>query len=348
LYFEYGKMLPLPFHRSSRKTERTAESRRATEKRVLARKLDSATQKMQDEQFGAQVIKENPHDYYTHWEIIGSGGFGEVYSAKQRVPKGSKENSELVAIKSVKASSASDVSVVKREILTMDACASPHLVRYFRAFEHDDRIWLVMEFCDGGTLREFCQSNALTEPDIAYICREILLGLQYLHQAHRIHRDLKPENVLLHLSGDVKIGDFGLTIDFMREKLKTSMAGTPCYIAPEMIKNEGYSTKLDIWSLGCLIVEMCDGRPPQYKTPTIAVLFNTAIKDPPTIAHPEEYSVLFNNFLQCCLNKDPNQRLSSTELLKHPFIRLAKTRDGIRQLFGHVFTTRALKAAGLF
>lgn len=347
LHFEYGTRLPLPFARTATKAQNlSAERRRATEYRMLARKLQKANEFMFREEFENSIIHANPQLDYIHWEVVGTGAFGDVFSAKV---KGMAD--QQVAIKSVKAESRSDFALVKREILTMMACDHHNLLTYHKAYDWEERLWVVMEFCDGGTLREFCVSNTLTEPLVAYICREVLSGLAYLHEMPRIHRDIKPENILLLLSGDVKVGDLGLTIEYKPDTLKTSMAGTPYYMAPEMVQGKGYSPKLDLWSFGCLVLELCNGRPPYYRQGTLSVLFQIGTCTPqqvPTLDNRKPWSPQLRNFLDCCLQVDPSQRLTAKDLLHHPFLTRAEDKAVVKKLFGYVFAGRMLKAAGLY
>jgi len=232
-----------------------------------------------------------------------------------------------------------------------------------------------MEYCDGGTLRHFGQNAEVGEQEAAYLCREILKGLEYLHSFGQIHRDLKGDNVLLNLSGEVKIADLGLAAD---EKVASShIAGTPGFIAPEMIKRTGYDTKLDIWSFSCLVVELIDGEPPYQSLPPLKRLMSTASNTSPTLKHPERYSKNFRHFISCCLRPDPNLRSSATQLLhvplqflslcsslcfisfifiakigsfslaKHPFIEQASGKEKIVTLFAAVFMGETLEKTGL-
>jgi len=349
LYFDVGFRLPVPFQKPIDKNAMSARRRRATEARVLARKLERASIAMHDNMFKSMLIQRDPKEDYVRWEVVGHGGFGEVFSAVRRgkdVPVGTKPEPD-VAIKCIRCHNDSDLALVKREILALGACRHANLIKLISAYDHDSCLWVVMEFCNGGSLREFLLSNNMKEPEIAYIATEILKGLEYLAEHDKIHRDLKPDNVLLHISGAVTIADLGLLVDYAREKLKTSMAGTPSYIAPEMIRNESYDSKLDIWSFGCVCLEMANATPPHQKEHIVKCLLGTATQPPPKLRNEGRWSPEFKSFLEGCLNRDPLKRQSATQLLKHPFLQKACEKEVIKAQFRHVFTARALKAAGL-
>jgi len=146
----------------------------------------------------------------------------------------------------------------------------------------------------------------------------------YLHSHKILHRDIKAGNVLLTSEGRAKLADFGvsakLTHTFQR---KNTMVGSPYWMAPEVIsqkKKEGYDAKTDIWSLGITAIELAEGKPPLFDIASLRVIFLIPARDPPTLKDQKKWSHEFNDFIATCLQKDPEKRPSSVELLKHPFV----------------------------
>lgn len=169
-----------------------------------------------------------------------------------------------------------------RETQTMRLCINhPNIITLYQSYHHEHYLWLVMEYCDGGTLGELTSQHHLSESLIAYIVKEILQGLVWLHSKSRIHRDLKPANILLNHDGTVHIADLGLCLEFEQHSITTSLAGTENYISPEMIRNEGYDSATDIWSLGCCLIEMCNKRAPMKHLSTFSVLYRTVMCEEP-------------------------------------------------------------------
>lgn len=341
--FEYNCNLPRCFRKHKIEDHNALARRRHTEARVLRLKVEVAQEHMAQELFDSLQQVANPKERFMEWEVIGHGAFGEVFSAK-RVRCGPNE-SPTVAIKVIPDS---DMSSVRREILTMSAVQHPNLICLENFFQWQGSLLVVMELCDGGSLQHFIDSNKLSEADTAYISREVLNGLAYLAREKRIHRDMKPGNIFLHLSGDVKIGDLGLSVEYVEENIKSTLAGTPCYMPPEMIRGEGYDTQADVWSFGCMVIEMCDREPPHHRQSSFTAQYEIAVGPPPQLRDWTQWSPELVDFIARCLQKDPLQRSTAEQLLKHPFLDMAKDKEGVKKLFGHVFTRRALKAAGLF
>jgi len=260
---------------------------------------------------------------------------------------GRSTGERIVAIKQVQIDGPESWGAGEKETLTLSACSHPNVVSYLGTYHADNSLWLVMDFCDGGTLAQFCYHNPLDEPSIAYICREVVSGLHFLHQRKRVHRDLKPANILLHLDGRVRIGDLGLLVDIEDGAPRSSLAGTENFMAPEMISGSGYDGKVDIWSLGCSLLEICNGKAPYKSLSTMSCLFRLATDPPPTLNRPGDWSPELRHFLNRCLEKDPHRRASAAELLEHSFIARAAPRSQLAARFVQVFVNRTLKAAGL-
>ncbi|OXG89179.1 STE/STE20/YSK protein kinase [Cryptococcus neoformans A2-102-5] len=257
---------------------------------------------------------------YTLLEKLGAGNFGTVWKASHNDTK------QIVAIKMIDLeSSDDDISEIQAEIAHLSSCWSDHVTKYYGSFVRGARLWIVMEYLAGGSCLDLLKPGVFTEAQIAIVCRELLLGLEYLHTEGKIHRDIKAANVLLSATGDVKLADFGVAAQLSSHKSQRhTFVGTPFWMAPEVIRQAGYDSRADIWSLGITAIEMAKGDPPLSEYHPMRVLFLIPKARAPALDPEEGWSEEFQDFIEKCLQKDPHDRATAKQLLQHRFIRSAK------------------------
>ena len=160
-----------------------------------------------------------------------------------------------------------------------------------------------MELMKGGSLTDILGVRVdFPEACIAYVCKHMLMALAFMHRQHRMHRDIKSDNVLVDYNGVVKVADFGFAINLTEEETKrTSVVGTPYWMAPELIRGAEYDAKVDIWSLGITALEMAEGEPPLLHEAPLRALLLITINPAPTLRHKDRWSRSFSHFLTRCM-----------------------------------------------
>ncbi|XP_066196403.1 LOW QUALITY PROTEIN: serine/threonine-protein kinase PAK 3-like [Sylvia atricapilla] len=230
-----------------------------------------------------------------------------------------------VAIKKINLQGPSMMQDIVTEVMVLKRNRSPHIVTYLDSYIVREELWLVMEYMDGGTLNDVITETEMTEDEIASVSRECLQGLYFLHSNHVMHRDLKSHNILLKTDGSVKLADFGLSAQLTPEQSRrSSVIGSYWWRAPEVVNSQPYGPKVDIWSFGIVAIEMVEGEPPYYNENPASAQFLIATNGTPELRQPKLLSPLLRDFLSCCLQTDEARRWSAKELLRHPFVKLAK------------------------
>ncbi|KAJ1728146.1 Protein kinase of the Mitotic Exit Network, partial [Coemansia sp. Benny D160-2] len=250
---------------------------------------------------------------YQLGDIIGKGAAGSVYRGLNL------RTGEVVAIKQIRKegfSSYDEIEVARKEIDVLRDLNHRNIVKYIGYEQTEQELDIILEYCEGGSLQNILRKfSKFPENLVGVYVAQILDGLSYLHNNAILHRDIKPGNILLLKDGVVKLADFGVAR--IQNGLDT-VVGSPYWIAPEVLQLKGATAASDIWSLGCTIVQLVDGKAPYQDLPPMAAMFRIGQDEHPPF--PSNISALLRDFLSKCLVHVPSARAPASELREHEWI----------------------------
>jgi serine/threonine protein kinase len=237
------------------------------------------------------------------------------------------EKGKMCAIKEVKVISDDQTSKeclkqLNQEINLLNQLCHPNIVQYYGSELSEETLSVYLEYVSGGSIHKLLKDyGSFTEPVIQNYTRQILAGLAYLHGRNTVHRDIKGANILVDPNGEIKLADFGMAKHVTAFSTMLSFKGSPYWMAPEVVMSQnGYTHAVDIWSLGCTILEMATSKPPWSQFEGVAAIFKIGnSKDTPEI--PDHLSNDAKNFIRLCLQRNPTVRPTASQLLEHPFLR---------------------------
>ncbi|KAF2400403.1 kinase-like protein [Trichodelitschia bisporula] len=288
---------------------------------------------------------------YEFLELIGRGSYGRVYKSKHRVTQ------EICAVKIIEV----DAQDYKADIESRDDTIKEFIREttilqslkdnrarnvnvIFEAFSVDSQLWIVSEYCPGGSVSTLMKASTppgLEEQFIIPIAREVAIALKYVHEAGIIHRDIKCANILATEDGRIQLCDFGISGVLENEVSKRStIVGTPHWMAPELVTHLGsdihsvrYGTEIDCWAFGCAVYEMATGHPPNSRVRPGDLGMTLHVRAPRL--EDDKYSQALRDFVAFCLEQDPDDRPSAQEIMKHAYIANTEEEyptEGIRKL----------------
>lgn len=287
---------------------------------------------------GSMIVPQIPQDVLPkrqttfRWfkgELIGKGTYGRVYLGMNAT------TGEFLAVKEVEVNQKAAggdknkmkelLAALDQEIDTMQNLDHENIVQYLGCERKETSISIFLEYISGGSIGSCLRKHGkFEEPVVRSLTRQALSGLAYLHHEGILHRDLKADNILLDLDGTCKISDFGIskkTDDIYGNDKTNSMQGSVFWMAPEVIRSqgEGYSAKVDIWSLGCVVLEMFAGRRPWSKEEAVGAIYKIANGETPPINDEVRAAITpyALGFMLDCFTVDPRDRPTAVRLLRH-------------------------------
>ncbi|CAN0461992.1 unnamed protein product, partial [Ectocarpus sp. 12 AP-2014] len=253
---------------------------------------------------------------YQIGQEIGRGGFGVVFQALNTA------TGDFVAVKRMEMDSVKlDAGAsIKGEIDLLKKLNHPNIVQYIDTIQTTEHLHIVLEIMES-SLSAMCKKfGNFSESLTAIYMTQVLEGLKYLHDQGVLHRDIKGANILTTKRGLVKLADFGVAMKLSdKQAFDVDVVGTPYWMAPEIIEMTGTTTACDVWSVGCTIIELLEGKPPYFDLPQMTALYKIVQDDHPPL--PDGTSQALRDFLLQCFKKQAQMRKSSVELLRHPWLK---------------------------
>ena len=256
---------------------------------------------------------------FTIVKELGSGSFGRVYLVTH---KKTKANYAIKAIDKRNKANIEEKPYFRREVEVMYKIHHPNVIKLYSHFEDNNFCYFIMEYIAKGNMFGLIPTDKkkrISTQLVANLIKDIISAVYFLHNMSPpiIHRDIKPENVLLADNFVAKLTDFGWSNYIQEDQKRTTVCGTPIYLAPEIIKEQGHDERVDIWCIGVLLFELTTGTVP-FPGNDIESLENNILKL--RIQWPKEINVDAKNLISKILKLDPNARISLSDMLKHPFI----------------------------
>lgn len=263
---------------------------------------------------------------YSLIKKIGEGSFGAAILVQHESER-DKDTKAIVKMIDISRASKQEKDDAVKEGKVLSALKHPYIVRYRESFHEDGWLCIAMDYCEGGDLSERIKRNRnsgknFPQEQVLRWFTQAILALKYIHDMHILHRDLKSGNFFLSKSGNIKMGDFGIAkvLECTAACAQTQI-GTPYYLSPEICHGRPYAWGSDIWSMGCILYEMCANRVP-FEAPDLKSLIKK-ITQGPTPELPAEYSDGLKGLLQELLEREPAKRPAAAEILKKPLVQEA-------------------------
>ena len=255
-------------------------------------------------------------DSFEILSLLGVGSFGKV--CKVRL----KKTNEIFAMKILNKeflikNKLLRYAITECNILKQSKC--PFIIGLHYAFQTPQNLYMIIDYCPGGDLDFHIQLNLFEENEAKFYIAELILAIEYLHNHNILYRDLKPENILIGSDGHIKLADFGLARENVKDDVVKSFCGSPSYLSPEMVKKQGASKATDIYGIGAVLYELVSGTTPFYGD-DIKTLFNNITNK--KLMFPEFFSDAIKDLLKKLLDKNPKKRIGlSEEIKKHKFFK---------------------------
>lgn len=250
-------------------------------------------------------------------KALGKGGFGQVWKVRN------KNNGNIYAIKVINKNYIQKENMteqINREIDIMYSTDHPNIIKLFNHYEDDDNFYLIMELAKNGQLYSLLKKyKKLDEKTVGMYVKDVISAVMYLHSINIIHRDIKPENILLNEDNLAKLADFGWSNFLESDKTRDTLAGTPEYLAPEMIMKTGHDHRVDVWSIGVLLFELLAGRAPFIFSGDIGNLYSN-IKNL-KIKWTDDFPILAKDLVGKLLKFKPTDRITLEQALEHPWFK---------------------------
>ncbi|KAF8318953.1 kinase-like protein, partial [Clavulina sp. PMI_390] len=264
-------------------------------------------------------------------DLLGKGAFGQVYRALNWT------NGETVAVKQIQLASIpkAELGEIMSEIDLLKNLNHINIVKYKGFVKTREYLYIILEYCENGSLHNICKRfGKFPENLVAVYISQVLEGLVYLHEQGVIHHDIKGANILTNKDGSVKLADFGVASTSSNPANDGAVVGSPYWMAPEVIEQSGATTASDVWSVGCVVIELLEGKPPYHFLDPMPAMFRIVQDDSPPIPEGISPASIVKDFLYHCFQKDPNLRISAKKLLRHPWMSSARKQLGSETAHG--------------